>query len=74
MTPRPFINITFGKINSETLASKSKFLKLYWSMNMVLGDTLSRRIYSVIDIIFLKGNKESNKAENRFFPFSASAI
>ena len=62
----PMVVCGVTTVSAETLASNSSWLKRYWLVNMVLDDTLSRRIYSFIGNILKSATRKKIKQKSIF--------
>ena len=65
----PMVVCGVTTVSTETLASNSSWLKRYWLVNMVLDDTLSRRIYSFIGNILKSATTKQIKQKIDFSLF-----
>ena len=70
----PMVVCGVTTVSAETLASNSSWLKQYWLVNMVLDDTLSRRIYSFIGNILKSATTKQIKQKIDFFLFGVRHI
>ena len=74
LSPQPHVCAGVTTVSTETLASNSSLLKKYWSVNMVLDDTLGRRIYFFIDNILKSATKKEMKQKIDFSFFGVRHI
>ena len=74
LSPSSHVCAGVTTVRTETWASNSSLLKKYWPVNMVLDDTLGRRIYSFICNILKSATKKELKQKIDFSFFGVRHI